>query len=379
MLYILHTLILRHILLLIMIIVGSYGNVSTDNQKTQLDIHWLVLHYHKTGHDLTRALFEVISKELGLSLADNKGPRRTLWKLEEYVGEGKPNVLPYFQSNVNIQGGAEMHFKWKDFIKMQFKVLHFVRDPFDYVISAYLYHSQSPPPPEKFVRQRRFNPCMYSKKSIDVYLKELGLFHEDVITVSKAINGTIALCESLHKHGPLHKELQHLAQTSVNEVNALQLEACRSIISDEIDGGGDLLRMTVNALRAKEAGSDRAKTVYLHQFPLKNETIWRRSLLSVLEFLLYETGHSRRKLSGISDVIDRLVNSTFDKAFVKNGTTVENSIENTGVHVTSTFISSEKRQIYLKSLKEDPVLGPLLLIFQRIILDSSLTTRSTYS
>jgi hypothetical protein len=221
------------------------------------------------------------------------------------------------------------------------------------------------------VRQRRFNPCAYSIKTIDLYLKELEVFHEDVSTVSRAINGTIALCESLHKHGPLHKELQHLAQTSVNEVNALQLEACRSIISDEIDGGGDLFRMTVNALRAKEAGPDRAKTVYLHQFPLKNETIWRKSLFSVLEFLLYETGHSRRKLSEIGDVMDRLVNSTFDKAFIRNGTKVENTIANTGVHVTSTFISPEKREGYLKSLKEDPVLGPLLLIFQRIILDSS--------
>ena len=133
---------LRNILFLMLILVGSQGNASTDHQTMQLNIHWLVLHYHKTGHDLTRSLFEVISKELGLSLADNKGPRRTLWKVEEYVAEGKPNELPYFQSSVNIQGGAEMHFKWTDVIKMQFKVLHFVRDPFDYIISAYLYHSQ---------------------------------------------------------------------------------------------------------------------------------------------------------------------------------------------------------------------------------------------
>ena len=70
------------------------------------DIHWLVLHYHKTGHDLTRAIFEVLSKvyiplytlinmfitrdhlinhkqkELGVTYSDNEGPRRTLWKLE---------------------------------------------------------------------------------------------------------------------------------------------------------------------------------------------------------------------------------------------------------------------------------------------------------
>ena len=205
-----------------------------------------------------------------------------------------------------------------------------------------------------------------------MYFTELDLFREDVQTVRTAINGTIALCDSLHKHGPLHKELQHLAQTSVNETKALQLEACRSILSEAIDGGGDLFRMAVNALRVKEAGPHRAQTFFLHQFPLKNETIWKESLSSALKFLLSESGKTRRNLLDTIDVsIDRLVASIFAKAFVHNGTTVVNTIENTGVHVTSTFISAEKREVYLKLLKEDSVLGPLLHVFQKIILSSS--------
>ena len=117
-----------------------YGTLSVLLKEEE---RWLILHYHKTGHDLTRAIFETVSNELGVSLGDNQGPRRTLWNVEDYVGTGKANVLPYFQSRINIQGGAEMHFKWEKVINVPYKVLHFVRDPFDYVVSAYLYHSQA--------------------------------------------------------------------------------------------------------------------------------------------------------------------------------------------------------------------------------------------
>ena len=98
------------------------------------------------GHDLTRAIFEPLSSQLSLSFADNKGPRRELWNVKQYEPKD-----PYFQANINIQGGADLHYTWNEHHPTKYKVIHFVRDPFDYIVSAYLYHAQQPPPPEKFV------------------------------------------------------------------------------------------------------------------------------------------------------------------------------------------------------------------------------------
>lgn len=199
-----------------------------------------------SGHDLTRAIFEPLSSRLSLSLADNKGPRRALWDVKQY----QPKA-PYFQAEINIQGGADLHYKWNDHHPPAYKVIHFVRDPFEYVVSAYLYHAQQPPPPEKFVRQKRYNPCAYSQARLDLFVQELVLFGYDGVFLHKSLNDTIQLCNQVHKHGPLHQELRHLALQSTDEIGALQLEAARAIIADEIDAGGDILRMVANSLREK--------------------------------------------------------------------------------------------------------------------------------
>ena len=191
------------------------------------------------------------SRYLQLSLADNKGPRRSIWHLKDYLGEGENKLghVPYFHANLNIQGGADMHFNWNSENPPNYKILHFVRDPFEYVVSAYLYHAQQPPPPEKFVRQRHYNPCSFSRDKLgflaiyylihylmiqlticytywflqDIFVSELVLFGVNENELREHLNKTIDLCSQVHQHGPLHVELRHLAQHSPNEIKALQL------------------------------------------------------------------------------------------------------------------------------------------------------------
>jgi hypothetical protein len=220
------------------------------------DYHWLFLHYHKTGHDLAREILAPICSYLSKRLSDNAGPRRQLWSPDD------SGYIPYFHSAINVQGGAEMHFDWNRIIHFPYKVVHFVRDPYDYVISAYLYHSQQPPPPEKFVRQRKYNPCLVSNPLLGHYIDELNAFGENAVKLSFLLNETESLCRQIFRSGPFHKELIRLSNVSPNAKDALLLEAARSLISDERDAGADLLRMAVNALREKEAGK-RAKRVFL--------------------------------------------------------------------------------------------------------------------
>lgn len=356
------------------------GKMETAGENPYpTNIHWLILHYHKTGHDLTRAIFEPLSSQLSLSFADNKGPRRELWNVKQYEPKD-----PYFQANINIQGGADLHYTWNEHHPTKYKVIHFVRDPFDYIVSAYLYHAQQPPPPEKFVRQRRYNPCAYSQTKLDLFVQELVLFGQDGDFLRNKLNETIQLCNQLHKHGPLHQELRHLALQSTNEIGALQLEAARSIIADEIDAGGDILRMVANSLRDKEAGYKRAKRVFLSEFPLDNATKWLDTMTSVIEFLMdidddsrktldHETKESvirRLQFEVLTSNISSIVDFVFKKAFVTNtsdSVIIQNSIENSGVHVTRSLISKEKRYSFLKAIEDDRVLGPLLRLFRNIL------------
>ena len=371
------------------------------------NIHWLIIHYHKTGfstlscslemllssylssptcefavigHDLTRAIFEPLSYQLSLSFADNKGPRRELWDVDQYEPK-----RPYFQANINVQGGADLHYNWNEHHPPEFKVVHFVRDPIDYIVSAYLYHAQLPPPPEKFVRQRRYNPCVYSQAKLDLFVQELVLFGQDGNFIRKSLNDTIKLCKDLHKHGPLHQELRHLALQSTDEIGALQLEAARSIIADEIDAGGDILRMVANSLREKEAGRERAKRVFLADFPFDNASKWLDTMTSVFEFLMDADTNTlenvdkkkrieKRRLQNakLFPNVSSIVDFVFKKAFITNtsdNNVIQNAIQNSGVHVTSSLISREKRLGYMKAIENDRVIGPLLHLFREILDD----------
>ena len=314
---------------------------------------------------------------MSLSLADNQGPRRQIWDVERH----QPRQ-PYFQANINIQGGADMHYSWNNHHPTEYKVIHFVRDPFDYIVSAYLYHAQQPPPPEKFVRQRRYNPCVHSQAKLDLFIHELVLFGQDGDFLRNSLNETIQLCHRLHKHGPLHLELRHLALQSTDEIGALQLEAARSIIADEIDAGGDILRMVANSLREKEAGPKRAKRVFLSEFPLDNATKWLDTMTSVVEFLMGVENNSRENIKReskknvrrrlqydtLTSNVSSIVDFVFEKAFMTNDSgVIQNSIQNSGVHVTKSLVSKEKRLAYLKAIEDDRVLGPLLRLFRDIL------------
>ena len=155
----------------------------------------------------------------------------------------------------------------------------------------------------------------------------------------------------------------------------MKKEAARSILADEVDAGGDIFRMASNALRDEEAGPIRAKRVFLDEFPLNNQTHWRETMLSVFSFL-FDIDHqfpSRRRLDDNfqSASTDEMLDVVFKSAFLADATHTKNKVENSGVHVTGHLISMEKRWALIRALKEDVVLGPLLGIFQKILLSKT--------
>ena len=143
--------------------------------------------------------------------------------------------------------------------------------------------------------------------------------------------------------------------------------------------------MVANSLREKEAGRKRARRVFLADFPFDNATKWLDTMTSVFEFLMGADTNTlenvdkkkrieKRRLQNakLFPNVSSIVDFVFKKAFITNtsdNNVIQNAIQNSGVHVTSSLISREKRLGYMKAIENDRVIGPLLRLFREILDD----------
>ncbi len=133
---------------------------------------YLIIHYHKSGHDLTQALRDIIithDPTITRNYID-RFPRR------EHDTTTKCPHLYLHPNTVYVQASPDF-FCDIDVLaeelllhptKRSVKIIHLVRDPFSMAISNYMYHSQDPlPQGESWVK--RTNPCLVEEKSSVVY------------------------------------------------------------------------------------------------------------------------------------------------------------------------------------------------------------------
>jgi hypothetical protein len=107
---------------------------STVSKTTDSGVHWIFLHYHKTGAVLSEKIATAIALNR-FSLLDDKNKRKDF-----LIGESADIILSH---------GGNFLFNWTQTLSkpnLLYRVVHLVRDPYDMVISGLLYHSQSPPP-----------------------------------------------------------------------------------------------------------------------------------------------------------------------------------------------------------------------------------------
>lgn len=111
---------------------------AVTNYKSHVRVKWLFLHYHKTGALLSEAISKSVSVDKFL-YKDDKSKRLDFSTVNT--------------ANVILSHGGNFLFNWTTTLvtsKFQYRVIHFVREPHDMVISGMLYHSQRPPPERKF-------------------------------------------------------------------------------------------------------------------------------------------------------------------------------------------------------------------------------------
>ena len=109
----------------------------TELQKGEHPHHWFFLHYHKTGHDLSR--------HLGNAFNGTPCTAEVSWKFQRRV-DARENKAKLAGVDIALVTANEMPFDWKESLvkpSETIKYVHFVRDPFDMVGITIKYPSKT--------------------------------------------------------------------------------------------------------------------------------------------------------------------------------------------------------------------------------------------
>jgi len=118
-------------------VVGIFG---ANDLSIVHNVHWGLLHYHKTGHDLALSLLTPFKPPQCKKTTLGHVPKSTDLSL---------SLKTFFKNDISMLTGGFLQFNWKKTLSNEnhhVRIVHFVRDPYDMVMSGYLYHSQQRAP-----------------------------------------------------------------------------------------------------------------------------------------------------------------------------------------------------------------------------------------
>ena len=276
----------------------------------------LFLHYHKTGHDLSRIL-----AIMGFHVKIDTFKRSNSAKNVTDVLRASTS------SNIIVASAVDMGTQWDGWLP-QVKLVHFVRDPLDWVLSAYLYHIQEPFMERKWMTKKRQSTCRVTRPS---HLLSQATLQQVATLCRQLTNTSLSFSSQL---------------AALSELDGLRLEAARGLLGSD---HGDLSLM-VQHLEAS------------------------RPYKGVLTFLLSDFTSSK---STFETSVRKLC--LFGQEVLRNQTThgcVKESVEygwidlttaNQSEHITSNRRSSVEKQQLKQSLLDDGVLGQPLRLLQQFV------------
>lgn len=304
-------------------------NQSTAGEEEEEENKLLLfLHYHKTGHDLSRIL-----ATQAFHVPYIKFKRSS--SIDHVIATAAQNVS---NSTIFMVAAVDLGTQWKDWQLLSnrhVKIVHFVRDPLDWTLSAYLYHTQRPIPREERKWINRQNSSCNGRK---VQQHSHILSNDTLYDIER-------LCRNLTALSAKKSFASQIA--ALSEHNGLRLEASRGMLGSD---HGDLSLMGQHL----EAS---------------------RHVNNVLTFVLSEFTSSKsmfqssaRKLCLFGSHILQLQNRTMEQCVqdaVQYGWIDVDHIQS--AHVTSNRRSNIEKQELKQMLLDDPVLGPPLFRLQQLV------------
>ena len=295
----------------------------------------VLIHYHKTGHVLTRTIGSVLLGNLLLF-----SPNASRYSLGLYgkrcrsFGSQCPwtcgqlrwlDVLP--QDRLVIVTAPELACVGVS-IPSTHRVVHFVRDPARWAISAYDYHRQDPTPEawvEAFPGNGTFEIC------------RLPALPYHAILDRELANATLQMCHDLYRSTEtLHQHLQRL-----REDEGVRLMALFGVLGAGAGWHweGDMLRMAMNARALQPlAEQGRVHTVWLDEVVQNPEAVFER----LARFLLPSVPSTVAVRAGQTLALQERA-----ELRAKSG----------GLHVTSLRLNESRKVRLISMLTNEPILA----------------------
>ena len=346
-------------------------------------LHWAFLHYHKTGHDLCGYFSNVFN--------DSASQCKKVVIIEMFRSD-KVHAKTLLSADL-----ATIHpniFLWDSVFNVpqhSFRIVHFVREPFDMVMSAYLYHRQVPyPAPEHFLGSKHYDPCLSEDRELNKFLiPALADFTSGRNNITEMLDNVRALCYSLVKKYPAKdfNTVLNIAVQGKDQLDGVRIEACRALLSVN---NGDILRMAYNTLQEvtylKSHSNVAVRRTFTSEFPVTNLTVYHGSVRSVYDFLMSpvnvksnlfyncisEEEAVRFTMTNALATLPKTYSQDLKGVLPSNATSPAVGIspeKDVRAHITSDKLSTADRLAYIQRLEQDPVLGPLLLIVRQIVLN----------
>lgn len=352
--------------------INIISNVSRDFSAMPPTETLLLLHYHKTG-ECRMSVFLVLwqlsscsrvqtaltfhfSLHLGHELCrklathalgcnDKKNSRHckffrlesrayTVETVVRFVNKKSKNlaVLP---ANLELVALSD----WKDVFPYNpsTKVIHFIRDPFELLSSAYVYHAQSSIPPleRHWINEPQTDPCN-SAHSEQMYDLATSIQGGKAISIGE-VNQLTQLCLSMYA-APNNETRLWTRLQKVDYKEGLLLTALGYLTKDRPQ-----LLMMWKALQLSRTVQDQVYTTVLSQWT-KSYDLFHQSALQICQMA---------KLSVTNQTVEDCVEKAVEHAYI-NVTSTNHS------HVMSNRVSESERETHTQFLMEHRLLGPIL-------------------
>lgn len=342
-------------------------------------MQWIFVHYHKSGHDIAKHLQETFV-EHNCANSSTHIPKR----VDIY-----PTIQSLAHTDISILSAPDMQFQWQAFTMdspTDTRIVHFVRDPVEIILSGFLYHVQSPPPKSEHWLLEDLDICELNSKN-NIYSQIISSYTDTNSSILwKQIEQVQKLCRELqsrYKDTSVFNTMRNASASSIHSYDGIRLEAVRSLISSHY---GDLLRMTANAVFESAAPSGLVYRVFTSELPVGEIEIFTHTMTKLLDYLMNDTivlphthvykpfwENCMNKSAALQWAIDtmyvpvvaasaRLPNSSVTLVHASAGTSKQAS-----QHITQGLLTPGRREYLKHRLMQDAVLGPVLHTIREVL------------
>ena len=381
--------------------------LNAQSSSSSYDYSVLLISYHKTGHDLQEDLVNLLINDFPPPI----GPNITAKGVKSLVRRRMHNV--HLCSRLYVQPGTVAVQHAPDFFcsaeklakilleegpsrrddgnininnnDRGLKIVHLVRNPFTMAVSNYHYHAKKPiPKPEMWITRQ--NPCEVTYPNGELYAdyvlpslskktyEALNINYDSRLILRSEFEAISNDCISLYqKRKGLENANQFEHLMNLDAPDGLRLATAELTIQG-YDNGGDMLRMSNNILKLKQA----EKIVQNSWMGGGHNKEFQVYTLSLDDFISQPKQSALEFLNFVFDDQNHEANDTMEQKKESAATKYEQGYlakKEGSRHITDGKTSNTEQ---LKEyLRRDPVFGPPIQKIEMLVETALADSRNT--